>query len=144
MLLGHHADAGEDAHDHAQTEADGGTDTSLLGADGLVILPNQEQDQADQGDAEAQEAPAEAAVVNGLGGNIAIGLLAVRSLAVGLLGLAVRSLLGLAIGSLGLLRSLLGLAVLISGLLRSLLGMCEGMATVGAGIDIIGDRKSVV
>ena len=54
----------QNADAHADQRADAGS----LGGIGLGVLPGQEQDQTNQGNAEAQKAPAEAAVIYGGGG----------------------------------------------------------------------------
>ena len=57
-------DVVNNAKPHTYQSADAGG----LGGPGLLILPDQEEDQAHQGDAAAQKAPANAAVVHGGGG----------------------------------------------------------------------------
>lgn len=66
----HHAESGSgnganDVEHSGHNHGDQRTDTGSLGGLRLCILPNQEQDQTDNGNAAAQNPPAKTAVVNG-------------------------------------------------------------------------------
>lgn len=58
----------KNVEEEANTDGNQSTDTGRLGGLGLGVLPDQEQDQTDQGNAAAQQTPAKTAVIhNGRG-----------------------------------------------------------------------------